>query len=242
MTSQTNAITHTLRTLHRIHRQLSDLKERLERGPRVVRAHEANVERLRSQLAGLEEETSTLRKATDEKQDQLARTEANLRKRRTQLRQATSNAEYQALKDDIEATEMANSVLEDEILEALEKLDGLNEQVDRTKTAVAGAQEEADKVRQQIQQQGPRIRNDLERLGAELKQCEASLTGDFRDLYRRIVPQKGEDALAAVEGEFCGGCNQHVPVNLINELLLNRPAACKACGRLLYLPEDYAPG
>ena len=32
----------------------------------------------------------------------------------------------------------------------------------------------------------------------------------------------------------------HVPVNMINELLLSRPIVCKSCGRLLYLPEGNA--
>ena len=32
-----------LRELHRIHRQLADLRERLDRGPRQIRAREANV-------------------------------------------------------------------------------------------------------------------------------------------------------------------------------------------------------
>ncbi len=32
-----------LRTLHRIHKQLTDLKDRRDRGPRQVRAGEANI-------------------------------------------------------------------------------------------------------------------------------------------------------------------------------------------------------
>ena len=77
--------------------------------------------------------------------------------------------------------------------------------------------------------------------GLTLRRVERADLGWYRDLYRRVTRQKGEDALAAVQGEFCGGCNQHVPVNLINELMLNRPAICKSCGRLLYLPENYSP-
>ena len=242
MTSQTNVTAAALRTLHRIHRQLDDLKERLQRGPKVAHAHQANVERVEAELAGLEKEALSLRIATDEKQTQLAGGEAVVQKRRMQLRQAGDNREFQALKDEIAAAEMTNSVLTDEILEAMEKLDEVNDHVGQAKTAAANVREEAQKACRQIEQQEPRIRADIERLGAELKQCEADLPGEFRELYRRVVRRKGEDALSPVEGEFCGGCNQHVPVNMINDLMLNRPITCKACGRLLYLREDYSPG
>jgi predicted nucleic acid-binding Zn-ribbon protein len=230
-----------LRNLHRIHRQLGDLKDRLQRGPRIARAREANVERLESELAKLQDETSSLRKATDNKQGHLASGEATVAKRRLQLSEADDNREYQALRDEIAAVAMANSVLEDEILEALDKLDRMSAAVDGARAAVAKARQEATNASQEISEQGPKIQTDLERLEADLKRCEAELPGEFRELYRRVVRQKGEDALASVTGEFCDGCNQHVPVNLINELLLNRPATCKACGRLLYLPEDYLP-
>ena len=42
----------------------------------------------------------------------------------TKLNQSSTNREYQALKDQIAADNMANSVLADEILEAMERVDG----------------------------------------------------------------------------------------------------------------------
>jgi predicted nucleic acid-binding Zn-ribbon protein len=241
MTSQTHLTAETLRTLHRIHRQLNDLRERLNRGPQVAAARQANVERLERELARLQKDALALRMATDDKQSQLAGKEAAVEKRRLQLRQASDNREYQALRDDIAAAEAANGVLEVEILEAMEKLDQMDLQIQKAKAAAGRARQEADRIGQETKEQGPRTQSEIERLGGELKQCEASLPGDFRELYRRVVRHKGEDALASVQGEYCEGCNQHVPVNLINNLLLNRPAVCKACGRLLYLPEDYSP-
>ncbi|MHC4406962.1 MAG: zinc ribbon domain-containing protein [Planctomycetota bacterium] len=241
MTSETNVATEAMRALHRIHRQLQDLKGRLQRGPGLARARQGNVDRREAELAGLQGQMLALKVAADDKQVQLASGEAAVEKRKIQLRQAGDNREFQALKDEIAAAEMANSVLEDEILEALDQLDSLSTKVEKAKTAVAKAQEEAEKTHREFQDMEPRVRGDIERLGDELGQSEAALPGEFRELYRRVVRQKGEDALAQVKGEFCEGCNQHVPVNLINELMLNRPAACKSCGRLLYLPEGYSP-
>jgi predicted nucleic acid-binding Zn-ribbon protein len=241
MASQTNATVETLRKLHRIHRQLNDLNERLQRGPRVAQAHQANAERLESQLEALKKEALVLRMATDDKQNQLASGEQSVEKRRIQLRAAASNREFQALQDEIAAAAKANEVLEIEILEAMEKLDDYERRLEESQAALAKGREEAEKYAGEVSEAEPRIRGDLERLRADLAQSEADLPGDFREIYRRVTRQKGEDALASVQGEFCAGCNQHVPVNLINELMLNRPAVCRSCGRLLYLPEDYSP-
>ena len=47
----------------------------------------------------------------------------------------------------------------------------------------------------------------------------------------------GEDALAAVEAECCGGCSQTLTVQMLNLLKLDKAVFCMSCGRMLYLPE-----
>jgi hypothetical protein len=240
MTPETNVATESLRTLHRIHRQLDDLRERLARGPRMIKARETNLQQAQKQLDEARARHHALKVATDEKQLQLGTAEAGIAKRKLQLQQATNNHEYQALKDQIAATAAANEVLEVEILEAMEKLDGLAQQLSRREAEVETAKKEILRIEKDIEVQRPLIEGDIQRLGQELSECEAALPETFREHYYRVVRGRGEDALAAVEGEYCSGCNQHVPVNMINELMLSHPVACRSCGRLLYLPEDAA--
>ncbi len=240
MSSQANTVTGTLRTLHCMHQQLEDLRERLERGPRLVRARQANIQRLAAQLTELEAQAKSLRMATDRKQLQLDGGEARVKKRQLQLQQAADNREYQALRDQIAADEMANSVLADEVLEAMEKIDQMTEKISEAKAAVEKAQQDAERLAQEFEESEPRIRGDIERLQQEMKQAEDELPADFKTLYDRLLRARGEDALAAVVGDFCSGCNQQIPVNMINSLMLAKPIQCKACGRLLYLPESYS--
>jgi predicted nucleic acid-binding Zn-ribbon protein len=240
MPSQTNETTEALRTLHRIHKQLGDLKERLERGPRLAKARRANLKKLQDQLQLIEAEAHALKTMVNDKNMQLSTDEAALERRRQQLRQASDNKEYQALKDEIAAHEMANSVLTDEILEAMERQDELKRRIDEASHSAGKSQEELQKTEEEVERQTPVIQGDLERLQSELKQSEAALPGEFREIYRRVVRAKGEDALAPVDGEFCGGCNQHIPVNDINAMMLGEAKVCRSCGRLLYLPEGYS--
>ncbi len=238
MSTDANVSIDLLRTLHRIHRQLTDLTDRLARIPRIAQARRANVQRLEKELGELHVQSKALRMAADEKQLQLKEGEEKIRKYQRQLNEAKSNAEYQALREQIAAVEMANSVLEDEILEAMDKVDQFKLKLDQAEADFGVAKAEAEKSVAQVESQEPALRADIDRLERELREHEAALTGEFRDLYTRLVRQKGEDALAPLEGEYCGGCNQHVPLNNCNKIRLNQPVFCKACGRLLYLPES----
>ena len=226
-----------LRTLHRIQRQLADLKERLDRGPRQIRATEANVKRQEESLAKTRAEAKALRVAADQKQLQLKTGEEKIKDHRRKLNAAATNREYQALLEQIAADEMTNSVLTDEILEALEECDAFAKNIAEAEGALAAAQRKAEETRTEVTRQDPLLQADKARLEAELREAESGLSGEILDLYRRIARQKGEDALAVVNDQCCGGCNQQVPLNLLSKIMIGQPVACRTCGRLLYLPE-----
>jgi hypothetical protein len=227
--------------LHRLHRQLTDLRDRREHGPKRVRAAEGNVAHREAELAKSQADLKKFRVATDKKQLQLKTSEDKIKDLQRKLNTATSNREYQTLKDQIAADNMANSVLSDEILEALEEVDRSQAKIHKLETALAAARKKAETVRTEVQKQAPTLQGDIDRLEAELKEAESALPPTIRDVYQRVVRSRGEDALAMVENEFCGGCNQHVPLNVCAEILLAHPTFCRSCGRLLYVPENAAP-
>jgi uncharacterized protein len=231
-----------LRELHRIHRQLGDLRERLDRGPKMIKARQANTARLEAELAQIKAEVKAARVGADQKQLLLKSGEAKIGELKVKLNAANSNREYQALRDQIAADEMANSVLADEILEALEKIDGFAATIAEADGKLAKAREELAKVEQQVREQHESLLADVARLEGELHTVEVDLPGEFRDAYQRIVNSKGSDAMAQVEGETCGGCYHHLTANIFSSLLMDRVVCCQSCGRMLYLPEDRTPG
>jgi hypothetical protein len=128
-------------------------------------------------------------------------------------------------------------VLADEILDELDKTDAFQNNIAEAEAALAGAKQRVAELRGEVAQQEPQLKADIARLEAELKVAEATLPGDICEMYRRGVRQKGEDALAAVENQFCGGCNQQVQLNILSQVMMGKPVFCKTCGRLLYIPE-----
>ncbi len=80
--------------------------------------------------------------AADQKQLQLKSSEDKVKDLRRKLNAAASNREYQALLEQIAADEMANSVLADEILEALEKIDAFQKNLAEADAAAGRRQAE----------------------------------------------------------------------------------------------------
>jgi predicted nucleic acid-binding Zn-ribbon protein len=230
-----------LRELHRIHRQLTDLRGRLARGPKQIKAREANLAKLEAARQKVKGETKAVKMTADRKQLELKSGESKILSLQGKLNTCGSNKEYQALLDQIAAAEMANSVLSDEILEGLEEIDALEAKAGEAQKLVEEAQRDLDKFRGQVAEQSVGIETDIARLDAALKEAEQKLPADFRAEYDRLVRAKGEDALAEVEGEHCGGCHQNITPNQLNDLYLGRAVFCRACGRLLYLPEGQEP-
>ena len=230
-------LTETLRTLHRIHRQHSDLKDRLSRGPRQIQVAEISVKKSETDLALSKDAYKQFKMAADEKQLQLKHREAKLVDLQAKLNMAQSNKEYQLLKDQMAADKQANSVLADEILEALEKIDQLQAAVKSADANLNKTKEELTNVRKRVSDQQQGLESELARVHGELTAAEDQLNGDFKDNYLRLSRSMGEDALAPVEGGCCGGCSQTLTAQTINLLKLDKPVFCKSCGRLIYLAE-----
>lgn len=224
--------------IHRILRQLSELRSRLVRGPRQAAAAEANVAGREEELASVKQTMTRGRVAVDERELQLKGREAHIEDMRRKLNASKSNREYQALFEQIAADEQANSVLTDEILELYDRITSEQEQVKQAQGNLDAAKAELDKVRKRVEGERDSLETDLARLTVELKKTEEQVPEDMRQDYRRAVKARGDQALAPLEGGCCGGCFQQTTPQMLNELQLAQFVPCKSCGCILYLPED----
>lgn len=226
-----------LRKLHRIHQQRSDLLDRLARGPKQITARKASVKSLEEEVVLAKERLQKTRLAANEKQRQLAEREARVTDLNGKLNTANSNKEYQSLKEQIAADEQANSVLSDEILELLEKIDTIEADVKHNQQGVVTATEELQNTTARVAREKEMLENELARVSDQLGSVEAQLSGDFKGEYERLAKARGAEALAPIDENCCGGCNTTLSPQVINNVVMNKPVFCGSCGSLLYLPE-----
>lgn len=236
--SEAKSAADLLRHLHRLHRQINDLNDRLSRGPRQIKAGEAAVAACEKACTDAAEKLKKARLAADDKQLQLKTREQRVEETQAKLNTASSNREFDALKEQIAADKQANEVLSDEILEALEHIDQLVEKTEIVKENLVSREKEQVALTQQVEERTSLITPDLERVQAELTEVEKELPPEMRQEYQRIIKARGEDGLAPADGESCGGCYQTLSPQVMNELYLNNHVVCAACGAWIYLPED----
>lgn len=226
-----------IRTLHRINRQKADLKTQLARGPIAIAAAKTRLETTEKQVQSLKQKLTESKMEADRKQLQMREREAKITNWEGKLNSAKGNREYQAVKDQIAADQQANEVLSDEILEILESIDEQNNQLDEAQRRVADMQAEFEQIEQRTGDRKGVLEADLARVEQELAEAEAELTGPMKREYERLVAAKGEDAMAAVEENCCGGCYQSLTPQLIDRLNMGHTCPCPACGRLIYHPD-----
>lgn len=227
-----------LRRLRRIVQQITDLDDRIARGPRQVAAGQNAVSNTEGQVVELKNAWKTMRMQSDDQQVQLKQREAKLVELERKLNECKTNTEFKLLKDQIAAERQANAVLEDEILDKMERLDQLTLEIQQAEQLRDRAQQEYQKTAQRVEQQSEGLQSERQRVIGELQEVEQGLPSDFRAEYRRLVRTHGPDALAPVDSETCGTCHTILSSQTMNQLYLSRIVFCKSCGCVLFLAED----
>ncbi len=228
----------SLRELHRLHIQATELRNRLARGPKQIKAREGNLAHAES---GLEETKEKHKKS----QLLLSQKELNLKERenrildiKAKLNSASSNREYTTFVEQIAADEQANSVLADEILELYDKVSDDKDLVTAAEKVVADSKSQLEEMKKKIADAKAGLESELAAAEAGLVEAEKMLPGDVKQEYDRVVKAHGEEALAPIEEEVCGGCYVRITSQMLNELVIGEKMVfCKQCGRLLYVPE-----
>jgi len=233
--------TGTLRTLHRMHRQLEDLGGRLAAGPRRLAALAAAVREAEAARDAARETIRQARLAADQKQLQLKTAEGRIADLEGKLNACKTNREYQTLREQIAADKMASKVLEDEILEALERIDGLKPAVPEAERMIEQARRRLAEDETVIRGEAAQLEEEAARVRGDLAAQEQELAADLREKYERVVRHKGADGMAAVDGQSCGGCHQQITTQMLSDLLAGKIVTCRGCGRLLYTPASAAP-
>jgi predicted nucleic acid-binding Zn-ribbon protein len=223
-----------LQRLHRIYRQRNDLQGQIDRCPRQIAAGESQVQKCHQAVADAIDATKRTKMAADQKQLQLKERENRLDNLQGKLNAASSNREYDLLKEQIAADKQANSVLSDEILELLERIDQL--EIDRSarQAEVVDRVAEHEAMVKAVNERLESLKGDLAQVEAERVEAEALVPAGAKQEYERLVAARGEDALAPVDGDTCGGCYQMLTTQIVNRIRLSQLVRCPACNAFLY--------
>lgn len=226
-----------LTELHRLHSALKEIRDDLSRGPRQLKVRDQVITNAKNEVAAKQEELKQTRMSADRKGLELKTLEAKLVDLRGKLNQASSNREYDILRGQIEADGAAKAVMEDEILDHLDRVDRLQKEIVIAQERVKQAEADKTKYAGEYAAEEPVLKKKEADLLASLSKAESVLTGETLTQYRRVVDAHGAEAMAPVENGVCTGC--YVALRPQQKVQLNNGAFifCSSCGRLLYLAQ-----
>ena len=223
-----------LQRLHRMLTQLTDIEDRMRRGPIQIRLVKTTEQGFVDALDAKKLELDAVQKDSRAKQSQLQDREHKLEDLRGKLNAADSNKEFQLLKDRIAADEQANSVQSDEIFETLEKIDVLEVEFEEAKSNLEKAKSETAGIEKKVADEAVVLKNEDARVRDELAEALKNLSSDLRVLYDRNLKTMGEDTFASTDTKTCGNCNMTLTQQTASNLLSSKPLACNGCGAILY--------
>lgn len=236
-----------LRQLHRWHQNRARAEENIRRARRTAELRRQAINDKEQELESVRQQLNDLRRQVHLKEVDQKSKEERIAELTRRLNECKSNREYSLLLTERKAQEAAAARLEDELLELMEREDQLKARLDELKRELEQVQHEVAEFEAQTKEKIAQYERALTEAEAELARVEAQIPtqpADLRETYRRLVRQKGADAIATVEERedltfICLGCYSTLPPQIGMQLHAGEWVLCSSCGRLLYLDEPH---
>lgn len=226
-----------LRELHRLRKLIRDAQAEIDRGPRVLKAHQ-------TRLAGQEKALADAKDALKHRKADVLTGESQIKsltqalaRHEKQLDTLTDPRQIEAKELDIANTKELIARQEDELLTAMTDVDDRTAKVPELEAVLAKAKADFAVYDKEAAERMVRLKAEVRAATAALAEQEKQIPAGMRGGYDRVVKAHGADALAAVEGQSCSHCRVGVTQQQLADLLrASEFNTCRNCGRLLYLP------
>lgn len=223
-----------LKELHRLRSHLHELQTRLDQGPKSLQAQKNKVAVQEAALKAAQDEIKKLKMSIHEKELSVKTTLGQIAKYEKQVESAANKKEYDALKHEIAEAKTRITTLEDESLVAMAELEEKIAALPAVEQKTAKVRADAAQFEKDYADKVARWQEEKTKAEAELAATETKIPDDMAPIYRRLVQNKGHDAIAAVEGKVCQACNTEITSQASTELTRGILVICKSCSRLLY--------
>lgn len=227
-----------LRECHRLRRHLRDLKDEIERGPRVMKAQQARLAAEEQEHKDAYDTIKKLKLKLKEDEGSLKVVEANLDKLGTKAMTVTTMKEMEAVRHETEAAQAKKGALEDAILGGMTEIEERTANLPNVEKKWKDAQADFAQYQVDAKERMERLLEDRSLSEAELAKREEELPIAMRDQYARLVKAHGADGLSGVKGMVCQQCRSMVGESNVIDLESGKFVCCPVCGRGMYLVRE----
>ncbi len=208
--------------------KLNDVSTRVDVLDSRLSAVEGNVENETVQLGNLQKQ---YREFESDVQLNLSQ----VQKSQVKLRSIKTNKEYQSILKEIEDIQNKNSLIEDEMITCLDRMDDAEKVISLKKEEFATVKDDVSIEKESIARETEQNKKRLAELEAEWGKISAEIDSELIRKYTTVKEKVKSRAVAAVKNAVCQGCNLNIPPQLYNELQrFDNLKFCPHCQRIIY--------
>ncbi|MCX7927967.1 MAG: C4-type zinc ribbon domain-containing protein [Candidatus Omnitrophica bacterium] len=196
-------------------------------------------EEKKKQLAAIEKEYLNVQKEKKDAELELASKEESIKKLQTQLYSLKTNKEYNAMLVQIQDAKADASLIEDKILESMEKIEQVKSRIDAEKKHLEEEEKKLNAQKQVLIARQKEIEANISLLQSKRNQITPYLEKSILSQYERILRSREGLAIVSVKNNSCSGCNMFVPAQMINLIkMYERLVTCEVCNRILFVTDE----
>ncbi len=224
--------------LQSLKNKINELESAQEHRKQDIQKKNIQIKREKALTEQKHEEKIAAQKEIDRKELDLRTNEGEISKYNSQLNSIKTNKEYTALVSEIGSKKADMSILEDEILSMMSKLEAANQGYEKAKENLKNENESLKDLTERVNTELREADIEIEKVKDEQKKYIDLLDEHSLKQYSRLSNIKGGKAIVPVIGNVCGGCSMTVTRQTLNELMSSKDLVfCRSCSRILYLDE-----
>jgi hypothetical protein len=195
----------------------------------------------RLELAGLESRVAQIEQEKMELEVSQAAEQENILRSETNMKEIKTNKEYQAVGREISAARKQAAEIEEQTLQKMGLIDGLNTEIAALKDTLADLEQNTSRRRDDKQAEIDKIQQDIDADVARREAITKELPAGLVKRYNALREQRRGQAVAIARDGYCLGCNMNLPPQLYNSLFRgDELISCPHCQRVLILKQQQA--
>jgi predicted nucleic acid-binding Zn-ribbon protein len=226
----------TLVSLQEIETESNKIKQKLERLPDKLNVLESRLNEFQQSIENDEALLTELKKQYRVHESDVQTNLDRMKKSQEKLRSVKTNKEYQSSLKEIDDLKVANSRIEDQMLECLDQMEEIEKRIASKNKDYLDISEQAGQEREKIQQEAEEGNKELSVLENDWYEISKRLEPELLNKFEMIKKQQASgSAVVPVKDAVCLGCNMNIPPQMYNELQrFDSLRFCPFCQRIIY--------
>jgi len=220
--------------LHQAELELKRLDTELDDIPRLQGELADRLARDRGRLENARQALDTSQKSRKQHEAEVQDLEGKRSKYKSQLMEVKTNKEYTAVLHEIETVEREIRNREDQILEEMERAEGLVQDVAREEETFRTVEAQASQEGAELDARKAKLEGERKTVAASRDELAAMVPEDPLKLYKRVAKLRGT-GLGEAQDAMCQACHMKLRPQMWVEVRQSEKIfQCPSCNRILY--------